>query len=83
MGVIYSLKELSFPLIAPNGAHKAYFVSWALAKSPGGDAVVADKASIDLQIQSIFQNLSHSRTDTQCECCDKLTKYLLRNPSQR
>ena len=31
----------------PNGAHKAYFVSWALTKWPDSDRVGAEKASID------------------------------------
>ena len=38
---------------------------WALAKWPGGDRVGAEKASLyNLQLQSIFQNLSLGRSET-------------------
>ena len=33
--------------VFPNAAHKAYFVSWVLAKWPGSDRVGAEKALID------------------------------------
>ena len=63
-------REFVFPKCGSWGL----FASWAIAKWPDGDSVGAEKASIDnLQLQSIFQNLSLGRSETsQCLCCGKL-----------